>query len=122
MADYDFDNGNFPTRGPVVLGVSAATLAICSVFVGFRLISRFLVVRKPGWDDYTMLLAWVLAFGASFSICYGTTKGLGRKQENIPAQWQEPMKKSSFVFSVLYVRTAPAIHNSPVLKLDRIQL
>ncbi|KAB2108645.1 hypothetical protein AG0111_0g3234 [Alternaria gaisen] len=102
MADYDFRNGDFPTRGPVVLGVSAATLAICSVFVGFRLISRFLVVRKPGWDDYTMILAWVLAFGASFSICYGTTKGLGRKQENIPPQWREPMKQSSFVFSLLY--------------------
>ncbi|RMZ69477.1 MFS transporter [Pyrenophora seminiperda CCB06] len=60
------------------------------------------VVRKPGWDDYTMLLAWVLAFGASFTICYGTTKGLGRKQVNIPSEWQAPMKKSSYAFSVLY--------------------
>lgn len=122
MTDLDLTNGDFPTRGPVVLGVSAATLAICSVFVGFRLISRFLVVRKPGWDDYTMILAWVLAFGASFSICYGTTKGLGRKQENIPAQWQEPMKKSSFVFSVLYVRTGLCIHKPPALNPHRIQL
>ena len=122
MADYDFRNGDFPTRGPVVLGVSAATLAICSVFVGFRLISRFLVVRKPGWDDYTMILAWVLAFGASFSICYGTTKGLGRKQENIPPQWREPMKQSSFVFSVLYVRTSCSIHKLPSLRPHRTQL
>ncbi|KAJ5060061.1 major facilitator superfamily domain-containing protein [Bipolaris maydis] len=101
MAATNF-NGDFPTRGPVVMGVSAATLAICSVFVGLRLVSRFLVVRKPGWDDYTMILAWVIAFGASFSICYGTTKGLGRKQENIPQEWQGPMKESSYAFSVLY--------------------
>ncbi|CAE7192352.1 hypothetical protein P3342_009174 [Pyrenophora teres f. teres] len=101
MATANF-TGDFPTRGPVVLGVAASTLALCSVFVGFRLISRFLVVRRPGWDDYTMLLAWVLAFGASFSICYGATKGLGRKQKNIPLEWQAPMKQSSYAFSVLY--------------------
>ena len=85
------------------MGVSAATLAMCSLFVGFRLISRFVVVKKPGWDDYTMIAAWLLAFGASFSICYGTTWGLGRKQRNIPEGWQKSMKKSSYVFSVLYV-------------------
>jgi hypothetical protein len=102
MASADH-NVDFPTRGPVVMGVSAATLALCSLFVGFRLISRFCVVRKPGWDDYTMIAAWLLAFGASFSICYGTTWGLGRKQKNISEDWQEPMKKSSYVFSVLYV-------------------
>ncbi|OAK95949.1 MFS monosaccharide transporter-like protein [Phaeosphaeriaceae sp. SRC1lsM3a] len=101
MAMNDSNDG-FSTRGPVVMGVSAATLAICSLFVGLRLISRFAVVRKPGWDDYTMILAWVLAFGASFSICYGTTKGLGRRQEDIPVEWLRPMKQASYVFSVLY--------------------
>jgi hypothetical protein len=85
------------------MGVSAATMAICSLFVGLRLISRFAVVRKPGWDDYTMILAWVIALGASFSICYGVTKGLGRRQEDIPTEWLQPMKQTSYVFSVLYV-------------------
>ena len=85
------------------MGVCAATLVLCSLFVGFRLISRFAIVRKAGWDDYTMIVAWLLAFGASFSICYGTTKGLGRRQEDIPEEWQAPMKQSAYVFSVLYV-------------------
>jgi hypothetical protein len=102
MATTD-SHGDFSTRGPVVMGVSAATLAICSLFVGLRLISRFAVVRKPGWDDYTMILAWLLAFGASFSIIYGATKGLGRRQYDIPEEWLRPMKQSSYVFSVLYV-------------------
>lgn len=96
-------NEHFDSRGPVVLGVSAAVLTLSTVFVALRLVSRFFVVRKPGWDDYTMLLAWILAFGASFAICYGTTKGLGRKQDDIPMDWLRPMKQSSFVFSVLYV-------------------
>jgi hypothetical protein len=85
------------------MGVSAATLALCSLFVGLRLISRFLVVRKPGWDDFAMILAWTIAFGATFAVCYGTTKGLGRRQDAIPRDWQQPMKKASYVFSVLYV-------------------
>lgn len=97
--------GDLPTRGPVVLGVSAATLALCSLFVGLRLASRFAIVRKAGWDDYTMIAAWLLAFGASFSICYGTTKGLGRRQQDIPPEWLTSMKQSAYVFSVLYVRT-----------------
>ena len=88
------------------MGVTAATLALCSLFVGFRLISRFAVVRNPGWDDYTMILAWLLAFGASFSICYGVTKGLGRRQEDIPGQWTASLKQSAYVFEVLYVREA----------------
>ncbi|KAF2833976.1 MFS monosaccharide transporter-like protein [Ophiobolus disseminans] len=93
---------DFSSRGPLVMGVSAATLALCSLFVGLRLVSRFVVVRKPGWDDYTMMLAWVLAFGASFSICYGASKGLGRRQEDIPKEWLRPMKQTSWAFSVLY--------------------
>lgn len=90
------------------MGVSAATLALCSLFVFLRLISRFVVVRKPGMDDYTMILAWLLAMGASVSICYGVSKGLGRRQEDIPKEWLRPMKQASWAFSVLYVCTALA--------------
>lgn len=81
---------------------SAATLVLCSVFVILRLMSRFFVVKKPGWDDYTMIAAWLLAFGASFSIIFGTTRGLGRHQDDIPDQWLEPMQQSAYAFSVLY--------------------
>ena len=52
-------HNDFASRGPVVLGVTAAMLVTSTAFVGFRMISRFWVVRKPGWDDYTMILAWV---------------------------------------------------------------
>ena len=85
------------------MGVSAATLAACSLFVFLRLISRFVVVRKSGMDDYTMILAWLLAMGASVSICYGASKGLGRRQEDIPKEWLRSMKQASWAFSVLYV-------------------
>ena len=60
------------------------------------------MVKKPGWDDYTMIAAWMLAFGASFSIIFGTTKGLGRHQDDIPDHWLELMQQSAYAFSVLY--------------------
>ncbi|KAF2004829.1 MFS general substrate transporter [Amniculicola lignicola CBS 123094] len=96
------DARDFATRGPLVLAVTAATMASCSVFVALRLLSRFWIVRKPGWDDYTMVLAWLLAFGTSFTICHGTSVGLGRHAEDIPPAWEVSMKKSAYAFSVLY--------------------
>jgi hypothetical protein len=95
---------NEPSRAPAVLAVSAATLACSSVFVFFRLVSRFAVVKKPGWDDYTIILAWLLAFGTSFSIGWGTTKGFGRHQDAIPENDLTAMNKAAYAFSVLYVR------------------
>ncbi|KAH7125680.1 MFS monosaccharide transporter-like protein [Dendryphion nanum] len=93
---------DIPSRGPLVLAVTSSTLAVCTLFVGLRLTSRFGVVKKPGWDDYTIILAWILAFGTSFSICYGTRYGLGRHEQNIPDEWEIAMKKCAYVFSVLY--------------------
>ncbi|KAF2704813.1 MFS monosaccharide transporter-like protein [Pleomassaria siparia CBS 279.74] len=90
------------TRGPLVLAVTASTLAVCTVFTILRLISRFVVVNKQGLDDYAIIVAWLLAFGTSFSICYGTSVGLGRHEANVPPEWQSAMKKASFAFSVLY--------------------
>lgn len=108
MATSSF-NGDIPNRGPAVLAVSATTLALCSLFTAFRLLSRFAVVRKAGWDDYTIIVAWMLAFGASFAICWGTTKGLGRRQHDIPIEWLPSMKKAAYVFTVLYVRFLSAL-------------
>lgn len=49
-----------------------------------------------------MILAWCLAFGTSFAICYGTSVGLGRHEVDVPAQWDAALRKSEYAFSVLY--------------------
>lgn len=100
--DSPVSGNDYLSRAPAVRATSAATLVICSVFVILRLMSRFFVVKKPGWDDYTMIAAWLLAFGATFSIIFGTTKGLGRHQDHVPDQWLEAMQQSAYAFSVLY--------------------
>lgn len=46
-------------RGPEVLAVVVALLALSTVSIVLRLISRFGVVKRVGNDDYAIILAWV---------------------------------------------------------------
>ena len=43
----------------VLLVVSIVLIIISSLFVGARLWARFVVLRKAGWDDYTIIPAYV---------------------------------------------------------------
>jgi len=45
----------------------------------------------------------LIAFGFSFSICWGTSVGLGRHEGAVKPEWRSPLKKSEYAFSVLYV-------------------
>ncbi|GME33469.1 L-fucose-proton symporter [Neofusicoccum parvum] len=95
-------DGDYDTRGPIVLAVSVAMIICSTVFVAFRLTSRLGIVKKVGCDDYFMALAWLLAFGLSFSICYGVKYGLGRHEAHIPDSWDPPLRRLEYVFTVLY--------------------
>lgn len=44
-----------------------------------------------------------LAFGLSFSIDYGTSKGLGRHDVDIPQSWLGQLRGSEYAFTILYV-------------------
>jgi hypothetical protein len=46
-------------RGPLVLAVTAALLAVSTIFILLRLVSRAGVVKKVSRDDYFIVLAWV---------------------------------------------------------------
>ncbi|KAF2461452.1 major facilitator superfamily domain-containing protein [Lineolata rhizophorae] len=96
------DDGSVPDRGPVVFGVSTAMICISTVFVSLRMASRTLIVHRISWDDYFMILAWAITFGLSFSICWGTSVGLGRHERDVPPVWDPPLKKAEYAFSVLY--------------------
>lgn len=113
-------------RGPTVLAVVIALLCLSTGFVVLRLISRMGVVKRVSNDDYAILLAWVsdmtllqwqtlssanssqlLAFGFSFSICYGTSVGLGRHENFVAPHDRGSLKRAEYAFSVLYVSRHP---------------
>ncbi|KAH8790383.1 MFS transporter-like protein [Hyaloscypha sp. PMI_1271] len=93
---------NIPDRRQSVLVVTSTTLVIATVFITARLVSRLAIVRKITWDDYFIVFGWLLAFGLTFSVCYGTSKGLGLRDANIPEEWMYPLRKCEYAFAVIY--------------------
>jgi hypothetical protein len=92
-----------PDRGPTVLIVVVTTLAVATLFVAARMVSRLAIVRQITWDDYMIILSWVIAFGSTFAIAFGTSKGLGRRDVDIRQDSVVTLKKCEYVFAVLYV-------------------
>ncbi|KAI2623794.1 fucose permease [Xylaria nigripes] len=101
MAD-EWEADAHPNRGPVVFAVTTATLGLATIFVAARLTCRTFIVRQVGWDDFFIILAWLLAFGLSFAIDYGATKGLGRHDYDISIQDWDPLRRSEYTFTILY--------------------
>lgn len=102
--------GSIANRGPAVLAVTIATLVLASVFVFARMISRYFIVKRFTWDDRTILLAWLISFFLSFTICLGVANGLGKHDENIPASDIATLRHCEYVFSILYVSLRSPFH------------
>ncbi|KAI7036229.1 hypothetical protein KC362_g7431, partial [Hortaea werneckii] len=108
----DYDHGNFQGRSDAVFAVSIVMAVLTSGFVLFRMISRAAIVKKVKVDDYFIVLAWVIAFGLWFSICYGSAWGLGRHESNVPQAWQTPLRKANYAFTVIYQPALMALKTS----------
>ncbi|KAL8750506.1 MAG: hypothetical protein Q9199_007020 [Rusavskia elegans] len=99
MADDVTANQN---RGHEVLAVTVALFVAATFAVILRFVSRIGIVKRISADDYAMIVAWLIAFGLSFSICYGTSVGLGRHEANVREEDHAPLRKSQYAFLVLY--------------------
>ncbi|KAM5341215.1 hypothetical protein ACJ41O_015324 [Fusarium nematophilum] len=53
------------------------TFVVASLFAVGRIVGRFGIVKRYGWDDYAFIAAWILAFGLSFTVGFGTAKDFG---------------------------------------------
>lgn len=103
MEQKAISTGSFPDRGPAVFAVTVATLVVGTFFFVARLICRTIIVRRVSWDDYFIILAWFLAAGLTITIDIGTRYGLGRHDQTISSEDRLPLKKTEYVFSVVYV-------------------
>ncbi|KAI9734046.1 MAG: hypothetical protein M1818_006984 [Claussenomyces sp. TS43310] len=93
---------NFPNRGPLAFIVTTTTLAIASIFVLARLISRLAILRHVTCDDFFILAGWLVAVGLSCLIDYGTRNGLGRYDVNILDGWMPALRRCEYAFAVMY--------------------
>lgn len=94
-------------RGPAVFAVTTTTLVLATVFVVARLFCRRFIVKNISWDDRIIFLAWLISFGLSFTINFGTHKGLGRHDVDIPEEDWGALRRCQYVFSILYVCFLP---------------
>ncbi|PTB57382.1 hypothetical protein M431DRAFT_78619 [Trichoderma harzianum CBS 226.95] len=102
-SDSDVEpGGSIANRGPAVLAVTTATLVLASVFVFARMISRYFIVKRFTWDDRIILLAWLISFFLSFTICFGVANGLGKHDTDIPTSQIPTLRRCEYVFSILY--------------------
>ncbi|TKX22178.1 MFS transporter-like protein 101 [Elsinoe australis] len=90
------------SRSLTVFTVTLIVSILATIFVFFRFLSRVWIVKRVTLDDYIMAVAWAIAFGLAFAICYGATVGLGRHEVDVPAAWQPGLRQSQFAFSILY--------------------
>jgi len=51
-------------RSKMVFITTTVTFVLASIFAAGRIVSRFYIVKRHGWDDYTYILAWVSALAA----------------------------------------------------------
>jgi hypothetical protein len=60
IAHWPMPNYTDPhTRGPALLVINLAFIAICTIMVALRMYARVIVVRWFGWDDIFILFALV---------------------------------------------------------------
>ncbi|KAM3086943.1 hypothetical protein ACMFMG_001059 [Clarireedia jacksonii] len=90
------------SRGNTVFVVTTVTIILSSTFVAARLVSRFAIVKSKTWDDWFIIIAWIVAFALSFAIDYGTAKGLGRHDVDIKPEWLPSLRKAEYAFTILY--------------------
>lgn len=95
-----------------MFAVTIVMITLASAFVFFRMLSRAAIVKKVSIDDYFMVLAWIIDFGLSFAICYGTAWGLGQHEANIPPSWQPTLRRANYAFTVLYQPALMAVKTS----------
>lgn len=102
MSAFETRSEGFSDRGPAVFAVATATLVLATVFVAARLVSRAGIVRSVTWDDYIIILAWLLAFFVTLAIDFGTRRGLGRHDIDIVESDKPALRMSEYIFSILY--------------------
>lgn len=100
---------NLSDRNSTILIVTTVTVSVATVLIVGRLISRAVIVKHMAFDDYLIVIGWILSFGASVVVVFATEKGLGKPDVRIKDEWVLPLKKCVYAFSVLYVRISTKV-------------
>ncbi|OBT63173.1 hypothetical protein VE03_07852 [Pseudogymnoascus sp. 23342-1-I1] len=85
------------------------------VFVALRMISRIFITRHTTWDDYMMVIAWIIALGGSLVILLAAQSGFGLMDVDLKPEWIPSLKRYGYVYSILYNPSLMATKTSILL-------
>jgi len=86
----------------MIMSVLSVFHFVALVFVSLRLYARVVVIKSPGKDDWTMVLAALFAFGGGWiTFLLQSQRGLGKHTDTISREDKVIFDKLSFWQSVL---------------------
>ncbi|KAF8849938.1 hypothetical protein BDZ45DRAFT_697162 [Acephala macrosclerotiorum] len=89
-------------RGPTIIANNASITAIAAIIVIARITTRFGVLKKLGLDDWTIILATILAVGNIVLASQSVRLGTGRHKQAIPHNNAIPAGIYRFATRVIY--------------------
>ncbi|KAL5336498.1 hypothetical protein BJX70DRAFT_389932 [Aspergillus crustosus] len=98
----DYDNPHEPLDA-VIYGVNIPLMVLMTVFVAGRFLSRTYLVRNAlGIDDWTMLIAYILAMAMSACQLIEPRYGIGRHLYDVRPEWLAPLGKLTVAIQALF--------------------
>ncbi|KAL4919294.1 hypothetical protein BDW62DRAFT_209779 [Aspergillus aurantiobrunneus] len=87
----------------VIYGVNIPLMVLMTVFVAGRFVSRTFLVRNAlGIDDWTMLIAYLLAMGMSAAQLVEPKYGIGRHLYDVRPEWYPSLGKLTIAVQALF--------------------
>ncbi|KAI0132847.1 hypothetical protein BJ170DRAFT_263628 [Xylariales sp. AK1849] len=91
------------SRGPTIIAVFWSFVAVSLVFVGLRIYCKFLRRRGLWWDDYILILSWVLAFTCAVLSIHTVHLGYGKHTVDIPPENLATISIRGLVMGILLI-------------------
>ncbi|KAI1376549.1 hypothetical protein F4677DRAFT_418874 [Hypoxylon crocopeplum] len=107
------------TQITILLAVSTALTCISSIIVALRIWIRFLVMKKPGMDDYMAIGGLVFIIGYLAILYVGKTNGMGSPMGTLSFDEMETLLKITFVIEIIYYSVLLCVKTSIVFMYDR---
>ncbi|KAH7130603.1 hypothetical protein B0J11DRAFT_256598 [Dendryphion nanum] len=94
---------NPESRGPIVIGITAATMALVIVFQCARFYGKGVLRQALGADDWTMLIATIFSIPVSVFAMVSCQYGLGLHiWDQKPEEWSMTYAKIAFAADILF--------------------
>ncbi|KAH8590118.1 hypothetical protein B0O99DRAFT_635667 [Bisporella sp. PMI_857] len=110
--------------GPTIIGVMWAETALALVFVLLRLWTRMKINHVIGWDDYLLVLSWLLLTPYTIAVHVAALKGFGRHSYELdPNDFIEATKAEIIgqTFCIIGIATSKASVAIFLLRITVVQ-